>query len=332
MRKAFSDISRGYSVIFFKGTRLFIKHLSHHEQVDLDVLYKRYLDEGAAEGLPTEEYMLKHLSGEGVWTAKDDKELEDIKVVIERLVAGKKVIHLKSDLDNQNKFIQAEEVRYFNKKSQRDKLLGLTAEMYAEKKVNEHYIIESFFLDEGCKQKYLNDEYFQDLSEIAMQQIVKTYNDEMETVSDKSIKKLAIQEFFQIYWSLSGENLHNFFGIPICDLTYFQVKLGSYGRMFRGILEKSESFPDDVKNDPDRLMDYVRAGENAKERMEKASQNSPDNDTVHSTLFGAKNDELKAIGIESDGGTSTLANELKKKKAQGQSGLNMQDMMKMMGV
>jgi Zn-finger nucleic acid-binding protein len=335
LRKAFSDISRGYSVVFFKGRKLYIKHLSHHEQVDLDVLYKNFLELGKKEGLPTEEYMLKFLKDEGVWTDKDDKELEDIQTIIERLVTGKKVIYLKSDLDRQNKEIEAQQKRYYEKKAQRERLLGLTAEAWADKKVNEHYIVESFYVDEGCKTRWLEGETFDNLSEAEMQQIVKVYNEEIETVSDRNVKKLAIQDFFQIYWSLSSENLHDFFGKPICDLTYFQVKVGSYGRMFRNILEKAEGFPEDVKNDPDKLLDYVRAGENAKERMEKAAQGSPSHETegtVASTLFGAKQDELKEIGIQSDPGTTSLSTQLKKAQAEGKKGLNMQDMMKLMGV
>lgn len=296
------------------------------------MLYKTFLDEGKEEGLPTEEYMLKHLKEEGVWTEKDDKELEDIKSVIERLVAGKKVIYLKTDLERQNKQIEDEQNRFYAKKAEKDKLLGMTAEAYAEQKVNEHYIVESFFLDPNFQNKYLKDEVFDNLSKAQMQEIVKVYNDEMETVSDRNVKKLALQEFFQVYWSLSTENLYNFFGKAICDLTYFQVKLGSYGRMFRNILEKADSYPEDVKNDPDKLLDYVRAGENAKEVMEKAAKNSPDNDVVASTVFGADKQELDAIGVSSDPGTSTLSKELKKAAAEGKKGLNMQDMMKIMGV
>lgn len=294
-------------------------------------MYKSYVKEGDKEGLPTQEYMEAHLKTEGVWTEKDDKEVADIKNLIERLVEGKKVIYLKSDLDRQNQDIEENEKKYYAKKAQKDKLLGLTAEMWAEKKVNEHYIIQSFYLDEQFKQKYLTDDFYDGLSEVQMQDIVHAYNEEMETVGDKNIKRLAIQEFFQVYWSLSTENLFNFFGRPICDLTYFQVKLGSYGRMFKNLLEGADKLPEEVRTDPDKLLDYIRTGENAKERMEKAAQNSPDNDVVASTLIGAKNEDYKAVGITSDS-TVSLSSELKRKTAEGKQGLDMHDLMKMHGV
>jgi hypothetical protein len=336
LRKAFSDISRGYSVAFFKGEKLFIKHLSHHEQVDLDVIHKTFKEEGVREGLPTEQYMLEQLEKEGVWTKKDDEELESFNKTIERLVMGKKIIYLKSELDRQNKYIEEEQNKFYKKKSQKDRLLGLTAEAFAEKKVNEHYIVESFYLDANFQKRYLSDDYFDNLSEHQMQEIVALYNTEIDVVSDKNIKRLAIQDFFQAYWSLSAENLYNFFGKPICDLTYFQIKLGSYGRTFKGILEKADTFPEDVREDPDKLLDYVRTGQNAKERMEAASVGSDKeasgDGTVASTLFGAEKEELKAIGLESDPGTTSLSKELKKNAAQGKKGLTMQEMMKLMGV
>lgn len=336
LRKAFSDISRGYSVAFYEGKKLFIKHLSHHEQVDLDVIHKTFQDEGVKEGLPTQDEMMKSLADEGVWTKKDDDELESILKVIERLVAGKKVIYLKSDLERQNQYIADEQKKYNIKKASKDKLLGLTAEAFAEKKVNEHYIVESFYLDSKFQQKYLADEFFDNLSEARMQSIIHFYNEEMEVVADKVIKKLAIQEFFQAYWNLSTENLHNFFGKPICDLTYFQIKLGSYGRTFKHLLEKADAYPEEVRNDPEKLLDYVRTGENAKQRMEDAAKNTENQNAedgvVASTLFGAKDDEMKAIGVTSDPGTSSLSKELKKAQSEGKKGLNMQDMMKMMGV
>lgn len=318
-------------MVFYKDRKLFIKHLSHHEQVDLDVLYKSFLEEAIKDGLPTEKYMLQDLKKEEVWTDADEKEIENTKQVIERLVAGKRVIYLQSKLEEQNKFIEEEQNKYYQKKIQKDKLIGLTAETFAEKKVNEHYIIDSFFLDAKCESRYLTDIMFDDLSQTSMQDLIRAYNAEMETVSDKNIKHLAIQEFFQVYWSLGSENLYNFFGKPIAELTYFQVKLGSYGRMFKNILEKSEGIPDEVKADPDKLLDYVRIGENAKQVIQKAEKNSPDNDVVATTVFGANEKEMRSMS-EGDASTTTLSAELKKNAAQGKKGLDAHDLMKLLGV
>lgn len=336
LRKAFSDVSRGYSTAFFKGKKLFIKHLSHHEQVNLDMLYRHYASEGERDGLPTEKSMLDFLNKEGVWTEKDDNELKEIQTIIERLVEGKKIIYRKSDLEHQNREIEKYQNSYTEKKLQKSKLIGLTAEAWAEKKVNEYYIVESFYLDEACTKKWLTDKVFDDLTEAEMQEIVRLYNEEIEVVSDANIKKLAIQDFFQMYWGLSSENLHDFFGKPICDLTYFQVKVGTYGRTFRSILEKADTYPEDVRNDPDKLLDYIRVSENAKERMESASKDSSANETgvgnVASTVFGTKTEEMKEMGVQSDPGTTSLAEELRKAQAAGKQGLTMADMMNLMGV
>lgn len=336
LRKAFSDISRGYSVVFHRGKKLVIKHLSHHEQVNLDILYKKFLKEGEQEGLPTEKYMLDFLNKEGVWTEADDNEMKESQTIIERLVDGKKIIYKKSDLENQNKEIKKYQDAYSQKRAQKSKFIGLTAEAWAEKKVNEYYIVESFYLDEKCSRKWLEDSVLDEVGEAEMQEVIRLYNEEMEVVSDRSIKLLAIQDFFQMYWGLSSENLYDFFGKPICDLTYFQVKTGTYGRTFRSILEKAETYPEDVRNDPDKLLDYIRVSENAKERMENASKDSSSNDggtgNVASTIFGAKKEEMNEMGIQSDPGTVSLSDCLKKAQAEGKKGLSMQDMIAIMGV
>lgn len=330
LRKSFSDISRGYSVALLEGHKVYIRHLSHHEQVDLDVLYKSFMMEAIKEGLPKEAAVLKRLSEEGEWTKKDDEELETIKTIIQRYTEAKKLIFRKSDLEAQNKLIEQEQRRYNEKLAMRVACLGTTAELYAERKINEYYIVESFFADPLFTKKVLTDEVFEHMTDHEVQDMIKLYNDEMEVVSDKNVKFLAIQDFFQVYWSMSPDNLFHFFGRPISNLTYFQVKLGSYARMFRDILSKAEGLPDEVRNDPEKLLDYVRVGENAKEKMENAKVASK-NDVVASTMVGAKSDEYKAIGIKSDSAVS-LSDELKKSKAEGKNGLTMHDLMKIMGV
>lgn len=332
LRKAFSDIARGYSSAFLGKKRLYIKHLSHHDQVDLDVLYKSFLDEGIADGLESEKDVLKRLAEDGVWTAQDEKELVELEAVIERLAEGKKVLYRKSEIDNQNKEIAEYRKKFTLKQRQKIQFLGLTAESFAEKKINEYYIIESFFEDDKFTKKYLSDEMFDNLSDKEINEIVGVYNQEMEVIGDKNIKLLAIQNFFQLYWSLSGDNLHGFFGVPICDLTYAQIKLSSYGRTFKDIMAKASTLPDDIREDPDKILDYIRAGENAKEKMEgKSSQGPKEDGAVASTLIGAKSEDYKSIGVK-DKGAVSLSEELKKKQAEGKKGLNMQEMMQLMGV
>lgn len=334
LRKAFSDISRGYSVVFLEGKKLYIKHLSHHEQVDLDVLYKSFFDEGIKEGLNTEAQVTARLREEGVWKDEDEKELADSKSVIERLVAGKKVIYMKSDLERQNEEIKKEEQKYAQKLNLKHKLLGLTAEAFAEKKINEHYIMESIFWDAQCTKKYLTDDLFEEMTDKTLHDIIQFYNTEMDVVSDKHIKHLALQDFFQIYWNLSGEDLYSFYGKAVCELTYFQVKLGSFARTFKHILEKADSLPEDIRSDPDKILDYVRTSENAKEKMEQAASTSKGNEgeVIASSIMGAKMKDYEEMGIRSDPGTTTLSAELKKKKAEGKNGLDMHDLMKIMGV
>ena len=67
-RKIFRDISRGYSEIKFRGSPVFIKHLTNHDQVDLDDVYSKFYDHALSRGLPTEEEKLEQLIEDELWS------------------------------------------------------------------------------------------------------------------------------------------------------------------------------------------------------------------------------------------------------------------------
>lgn len=332
LRKSFSDVARGYSEVMYRGKKLYIKHLSHHDHVSLEVLHKEFYDYGINEGLLSEKDALFNLEKEGIWTKEDERELDLLKAKIKQLVDAKKLCYLKEQVDNQNKSIKEEEEKFAGKFIQRVKLLGMTAEAFSEKKVNEYYIKESFYYDPEFKNKYLTEDLFDNLSDRSLQEIMGFYNEEIDVVGEKNIKKLAIQEFFQAYWSFANDNVCDFFGKRVCDLTYLQIKLASFARIFRNILNNNENIPEDIKQDPDKLLDYAKTVENTKEIVEKGSHGKgSQGDVVASTVFGAKGDDLKPLEGDKSVGTISLSEELKKKRAQGQNSLSMQDMMKLMG-
>lgn len=323
IRKAFSDISRGYSQILYQNKRLFVKHLSHHDQVDLDVIYKQAYDEAVNKGAPTEKEALKALDDEGVWTKNEEIRFQNEKKYLESLIKDKQHIIKPSDLQKHEKNILKQENIFFELYKQKNDHLGLTAEKVAEKRLNEYYIVFSFYLDSNLENRYLTEEKYNNLSNEDLSSLVNLYNFEMSQTSDKEIKLLAIQDFFQNYWSMSDNNVSNFFGKPICDLTYFQMKLASYGSYFKYLLEKSEGIPESIKSDPDKLMDYINASEKGKEKMESGKIGERDNAAV--SMVGAKKEDYEAFGY-SDSEVVDLNKEVAKKGE-----LDMHDFMRLMG-
>ena len=62
-RKAFRDIVWGYSCERMGDEDVFVKHLTPHDQVELEEIEERYLEIAKKRGVPTEEDMLDYLRG-----------------------------------------------------------------------------------------------------------------------------------------------------------------------------------------------------------------------------------------------------------------------------
>ena len=58
-RKVFRDVARGYTKISMGGETALIKHLTQHDQVELDDIEDGYFQKAKTRGLPTEEEILE---------------------------------------------------------------------------------------------------------------------------------------------------------------------------------------------------------------------------------------------------------------------------------
>ena len=88
-RRIFRDIVRGYSSTIIDDKEVFVKHLTPHDQVELEEIEERYHQIALKRGVPTEEEMLAYLKEEGEWTKEDEKVIEDKKFFIQSLSQAK---------------------------------------------------------------------------------------------------------------------------------------------------------------------------------------------------------------------------------------------------
>ena len=47
-----------------------------------------------------------------------------------------------------------------------------------------------------------------------------------------------------------------FYGKPFCDLTYNQIRLIVYTRVFKNIFDSNENIPDNIRKDPAKLLEF----------------------------------------------------------------------------
>ncbi len=324
-RKIFRDIVVGYSEVSISGQSFYIKHLSALDQVDIDDIRDRYLKKATERGIPTEAEVLENLDAQQIWTKEDDKEIERQEQFIHKLQQTKTQLLLKSQIDKQNQTIQDARKSINELREKRTSLMGVNAEHYAEKRSNDHYIIKSFFNDVKLQDPVFPDE--QDFDELYVEDITKfiqVYNNTFQNFEELKIQEVILQDFYYIYFPFSDDTV-GFFGNPVCHLTYNQLKLIVYTKIFKNILEQNSHIPEKIKKDPQALLDYGSISDEAKTKMKQ--QLSEDKDGA--TLFGATAEDYEYAGLENPNSKSTISLHAAAEKKGGS--LTMEDLMELSG-
>lgn len=295
LRKAFLDICNGYSKMLLDKSVVYIKHLSHKEHIDLDEVEEESLSRAKAAGLPDEKTQLDFLKKEGLWTDKNENEIVQQELFLKQMNDGKKHLILPSILEVHLRQIKEGEEKLQLILLKRKKLIGDTCESLATKIVNEYYIYRSLFKDKDLKNNLFSEEEFNDLSDEELEKITIIYNKSIEYCSEDNIKKIALQDFFLNYFYLIDEDIYSFFGKPVIDLTYYQLKLINYAKYFKGIFSQFpiESIPNDIKKDPDKLVSYVETLKNGKNLLDKQQGKAVG-------LVGATKKDLEMLNVKQE--------------------------------
>ena len=323
-RKIFRDIVRGYSILKENETLFFAKHLTVQDQVDLDEVYSHHYTIAQARGLPTEAEASLFLKKEGLWTGEEERESFQKEIYIENLIATKKSLVLKSQLDRQNKHIEEEGKLLEKINSKKRTLMGVTCESYSDLKVNDHYIINSLYCDAQFSSKIFNLDEFKRLGDDELEGVIKEYNKIFEEFQEIRIQEMILKDFYYVYFPFCDDSV-GFFGKPICELSHNQLKMIIYTRVFKNIFEQHENIPESIKSDPAALLDFGNIDEKAREKIQK--QNSKD--SAASTMFGATKEDMEYAGL--DVGIQEAGDSLAAKAAEKGGTLNMEDIMKMHG-
>tara|TARA_R100000234_G_scaffold72521_1_gene44694 strand:+ start:752 stop:1807 length:1056 start_codon:yes stop_codon:yes gene_type:complete len=323
LRKAFRDIKKGFSKIKFLGNYFYLKHISFDDQVDIDEVYDKYLEEAKERGVPTHEETLERLLEEGEWSKKQENRITQQEDFIQGLKNTKKVQYLKKEIKRLNSDIEKGEEKLNQLKNERAALFSRTAESYAEERVNDFYILRCLYKDSSLKNSAYSEEEFDSIYSEDLFAIIKEYNTVYAQINDDSIQHIVLQDFYNLFMPFA-ENAQEFYGKPICDLSYNQLKLLIYSRYFKNIFNNNDKMPEHIKKDPDKIIDYVNANENVKKIREKNAEK----DYSAESIVGASEEDLEYIGVKSkEEKTLSLSEEAKKKGGS----LSMDDMMKLFG-
>jgi hypothetical protein len=312
------EVFEGFSVLNSSLGPIYIKHF--HQLDTRKILGKRklYIAEAEERGLLAEKSILKMLIEDDMWDDESEKEIQDKKKFIENLKTSLSKIVLPSKRKEHSKLIDLE-ISKLNKLSfEREKLVGLTAEKYAERKVNKDFFESLLFLDEEFKTSPFDDLDYQDIE--TAKELADLEGQFFNRMNDGNISKAVLSPFFGPYMPYS-EDVINMFGEPLKNLTAFQLKMISYSRSFLNIFKNSQKdIPDHIAKDPDLLIDFYNS-----QKTEKEGKSAGESDAT--TYFGANKDDIAHLK-DKDQNAITLGDAIKKKGGS----LNMKDMVEMHGL
>ena len=322
-KRIFRDTVQAFSVGIYKNSTVYIKHLGLCDQVELEDVKLGHFEKAKSRGIPTEEEMLEFLREQGSWTTEDDREISESEAYIDRLIYNKRNLYLKSQLTRQDQLISEARQKIQKKYEQKKDLVGNTCESYAEKRGTDYYIMKSFYHEKDFKNPIFEESKFDDVASQELLTVSGLYTKVFEKFTDYNFQKLVLEDFFGPLMSLC-ENSVEFFGKPVALLTHYQLRLLVYTKMFKNILQSEEEIPVEMRNDPERLMDWARnpkGRERAKETLNKAEGGG-------AGIFGATKDDLKSLGVDgNDPGNVSLEQAVKDKGGS----LSMKDLMKLSG-
>jgi len=323
LKKAFRDIKNGFSEIKVFENFFYLKHISFEDQVNIDLIYDKYLQQAVSRGVPLHDDVSKNLIEEKQWSDKQESEIKQQELFLDNLYKQKKSLFLKSEIERVNKDISEAQKKLNDLKNTRASLFARSAENYAEERMNDYYILKCLFKTNELKNLAFSETELDELDSESLLEIIKQYNEVYKSINDDSIQKLVLQDFFQLYMPFA-ENPMEFYGKPVCDLSYNQVKLLVYARFYKNIFQQNENMPADIKQDPEKILDYINANENAK----KVMQNNANKENSAESIVGATKEDLQYLNITKPGQkTLSLSDEAKKKGGS----LSMDDMMKLFG-
>lgn len=325
-RRIFRDIVKGWSSVFIDEKEYYIKHLSAIDQVDIDDIREKYYQEAVKRGIPTKDEIVETLKKDSTWTESDDEEIKRQQNFIEQLQKNKTQLVLKSQIDLQNKTIQETREKITELEFRKKELIGVNAEDYADKRANDYYIIKSYHEDKELTKPLFPEET--DYNELYAEEVstfISHYNNAFQMFEELKVQEMILQDFYYIYFPFSDDTV-GFFGTPVVHLTYNQLKLIVYTKIFKNIFENNKHIPETIKKDPQALLDYGSVSDEAKDKVREKFGEDKDG----STLFQATEEDFEYAGLEKP---SEKAGVSLHKAAEKKGGsLSMEDLMELSGI
>lgn len=306
----------GYTEASLGDSIVYIKHVNIRDQRYLHKYFEKYKDVALKRGLDTEAERIKYVLEEKLWEEKDDMKIASLEGEITNLKNTVNQLLLASQREEYNKIILERAEELYELKKSRSEVVGKTAEDYGTGRSSDELLRFLLFKDKDLTQNLYTEDEFSELEGWEIKQLTDLHLDIQSRLADDQIQKAVLRPFFSMYLSLC-EDAYGFYQKPVTELTIYQLRVVLFGRMFFNIFQHTEDIPDNIRDDPEKLLAYSQS---------KSSGNTGGirDDADSSVVFGATNQDVKELG---GGKAVSLSEEAKKHGGQ----LDMTQMMRLAG-
>jgi len=308
----------GYTEALLDDKPAYIKHVSIKDQRYLHKYYEKYKNLALSKGLESEEDRIPYLIKEGIWSAEEDSKIASLKFEIENLKRTKTQLPLPSQREAVGDTISERNADLMKLLSDKKEIMGKTAEDYATSRSGDEILRFLLFKDHNLTQHLYTEEEFGELETWELAKINLIQTNINERFSDIKIQEAVLRPFFSMYLSLC-ENVGAFYSKPVTSLSIYQLRVVLFGRMFFNIFQYTEDIPDDIKENPEKLISFSEM------QKDKGTKTGIRDDADGSMIFGATKGDMKSL--DADPNAPSLSEEAKKHGGK----LDMKQMMRLAG-
>jgi len=281
LRSALSDILKGFS--YYKDENFYIKHLTLDDYVDFECEYDAFYENLRKKKVLNNEELLDQAKSKDLWSKQEDYEIEDLERLIDHTRQSSQKLLLHSQKKVQLDYIDELEQKLFILINKKNSFLAHSCESIADRRLNEYYLLNSLFKDKKFEEPLLSEDDKQDPS-LDVQKYFRIHSECLKNISMQSIKTVSTKEFFTSSWRICN-NAFEYFGKPICKLSFHQTNLANYAKTFTTIFER---YPNIKSEDPDEIIRLA----NSRSKLEEVS-GGKDVDVV-----GMTHEEADKMGIK----------------------------------
>ena len=315
------EIFDGYTEASFNGKPVYVKHISIRDQRYIHKYFEKYKNIALSKGVETEEDRLAYILAEGIWSAEDDTKVESLKFEIENLEKTVNQLPLPSQRETMRGDIKKLEGEKTDLLMKRRELMGKTAEDYATGRSGDELLRFLLFKDPELTEHVFTEQTFSELETWEVAEINSIQSSLSERLEDALIQKAILRPFFNMYLSLC-ENARDFYGKPVIQLTIHQLRVVLYGKMFFNIFPYTDDIPDNIREDPEKLLAFAESQRVSKDGKNKTGLRD---DADASMVFGATKADMQTL--DAPQGNRRLAAEAEKHGGK----LNMEQMVRLAG-